>query len=77
MTDLGRQQGQVHQGERFGSAAIVVSRDFQQLSLPFGHLAGMPLKVLTQLGPRLALTQSGQCHPCLERRTVGAPGKAR
>ena len=41
------------------------------------HLAGMQLKVLTQLGHRLVLTQGGQCHPCLERRTVGAPGTAR
>ena len=50
---------------------------FDEPWLVVDHLAGMQLKVLTPPGHRLVLTQGGQCHPCLERRTVAAPGAAR
>ena len=70
-------RGKVHRRCGLAAHAEDVGSTGEQLALPLDDLAGFQLERLAQLGHRLVVTQSGQCHLRLEGRTVGAPRAAR
>lgn len=77
MADLGVQVLQVASGLGNGAAgAEHVGRALQQLAPPLGHLVGVNVVLLRDLGDRLVALDGVQGHLGLERRRVVATGSS-